>query len=200
MAISLGRILMGFILGTSSGVILGLFMGRITALKQFVDPIISLFRNLSPTAMIPLAIIWFGIGETSKYFIIFWGTFFFVLIPTMGAVQSVPDVRVRAARSLGAKTLQIFFQVVVPSATPTMIVTIRAALGGAFMSVVAAELVAATSGIGYFIDQGRILFQTDRVIIGLAVLATSGYCVDRAYRELTRKLLPNYKEEVAAKW
>lgn len=200
MLVSLGRILIGFGIGTGAGTLLGLFMGRIYTLRLFVDPVIDLFRNLSPTAMIPLAIIWFGIGESPKYFIITWGVFFYVLIPTIGAVGSAPVVRIMAAQSLGAKKLQVFFRVVIPSALPVMLPTIRTALGSAFASLIAAELVAATSGIGFFIDQGRILFRTDRIFIGLAVLAVTGYLVDRAYRAITDKFLHSFSEGAASRW
>ncbi len=102
MAASLTRVVVGFALGSALGIVLGVIMGRIRAVHDLLDPVIEFFRFLSPTAMIPIAVIWFGIGETSKYFLIFWGTFFIVLINAIHGVMATPWARVRAAECLGA--------------------------------------------------------------------------------------------------
>src|SRR5437660_11034863 len=115
-SISMSRILVGFFSGSLIGVIFGVLLGRIRVLHDLLDPIMELLRYLSPTAMIPIAVIWFGIGELSKYFLIFWGTFFIVLINTTAGVMRAPIIRQRAAQCLGATPLQIFLLVVIPSA------------------------------------------------------------------------------------
>jgi NitT/TauT family transport system permease protein/taurine transport system permease protein len=118
-SISMVRVLVGFVSGSLAGIVLGVLLGRIRLLHDLLDPIIELLRYLSPTAMIPIAVIWFGIGEMSKYFLIFWGTFFIVLINTTAGVWRAPITRQRAAECLGANRLQIFALVVVPSAVPS---------------------------------------------------------------------------------
>ena len=107
-AISMTRVLVGFATGSLAGIITGVLLGRIRVLHDLLDPIIELLRYLSPTAMIPIAVIWFGIGEMSKYFLIFWGTFFIVVINTTAGVWRAPVARQRAAQCLGAGQLQIF--------------------------------------------------------------------------------------------
>ena len=105
--ISLVRVLIGFSLGSLAAIVMGVIMGRIRVINELLDPIIEVLRYLSPTAMIPIAVIWFGIGEQSKYFLIFWGTFFFVLINTVAGVIRTPVARQRAAQCLGANQLEI---------------------------------------------------------------------------------------------
>jgi ABC-type nitrate/sulfonate/bicarbonate transport system permease component len=105
----------------------------------------ELLRYLSPTAMIPIAVIWFGIGEMSKYFLIFWGTFFIVLVNTTAGVWRAPITRQRAAECLGANRLQIFVMVVVPSAVPYIVTGMRVAMASSFMSIIPAEIIAAVA-------------------------------------------------------
>jgi len=114
-SISMTRVMVGFVSGSLFGIVLGVLLGRIRVLHDLLDPIIELLRYLSPTAMIPIAVIWFGIGEMSKYFLIFWGTFFIVLVNTVAGVWRAPIARQRAAECLGANQLQIFALVVIPS-------------------------------------------------------------------------------------
>ena len=113
-AISLARVVVGFVTGCAAAIALGVIFGRVQLVNELLDPIIELLRYLSPTAMIPIAVIWFGIGEMSKYFLIFWGTFFIVLINTTAGVMRAPVIRQRAAECLGANALQIFVLVVIP--------------------------------------------------------------------------------------
>ena len=120
-------------------------LGRIKLVNDLLDPVIELLRYLSPTAMIPIAVIWFGIGETSKYFLIFWGTFFIVLINTTAGVMRAPVIRQRAAECLGASELQIFLLVVIPSAAPYIVTGMRIAMASSFMSIIPAEILAADS-------------------------------------------------------
>jgi len=128
-------------------------LGRIRLLHDLLDPIMELLRYLSPTAMIPIAVIWFGIGEMSKYFLIFWGTFFIVLINTTAGVWRAPVTRQRAAECLGANHLQIFVLVVIPSAVPYIVTGMRVAMASSFMSIIPAEILAADSGIGYLLQK-----------------------------------------------
>ena len=127
-SISMVRVFVGFATGSAAAIVLGVLLGRIRLLHDLFDPVIELLRFLSPTAMIPIAVIWFGIGEMSKYFLIFWGTFFIVLINTVAGVWRAPLARQRAAECLGANQLQIFVLVMIPSAVPYIVTGMRVAM------------------------------------------------------------------------
>src|SRR5207302_1894432 len=142
-AASLKAVAVGFALGSALGIVLGVLMGRIHVVHDLLDPVIEFFRFLSPTAMIPIAVIWFGIGETSKYFLIFWGTFFIVLINAIHGVMATPWARVRAAECLGATQAQIFALIVLPSAIPSIVTGMRVALASSYLSIIPAEILAA---------------------------------------------------------
>jgi NitT/TauT family transport system permease protein/taurine transport system permease protein len=190
--ISLMRVLVGFSLGSISAIVIGVIMGRLRIVNELLDPIIEFLRYLSPTAMIPIAVIWFGIGEQSKYFLIFWGTFFFVLINTIAGVMRTPIARERAAQCLGASQLQIFLTVVVPSAVPYIITGMRVAMASSFMSIIPAEMLAARSGLGYLLQVSGMLVQTDRIFVALAAISLLGFLTDRLFRFLVNRTLSRY--------
>jgi NitT/TauT family transport system permease protein/taurine transport system permease protein len=190
--ISYLRIFLGFVLGCLIGISCGLVMGNFRFMAEFLDPLIELVRPISPVAMIPIAIVWLGIGETSKYFIIAYGVFFVTWLNTLAGVRSTPLVRRRAAICLGAGQWSMFFRITLPSAVPYINTGMRVALGGAFMSVIAAEMIAANAGVGYFIMQARLLVQTDRIFVGLATIGLMGFVADRMYRLLSGKVLARY--------
>jgi ABC-type nitrate/sulfonate/bicarbonate transport system permease component len=180
--ISLSRVFVGFVAGSVTAILLGVILGRISTLHDLVDPVVELLRYLSPTAMIPIAVIWFGIGEMSKYFLIFWGTFFIMLVNTTAGVLRTPLARQRAAQCLGASQLEIFAYIVVPSAVPYIITGMRVAMASAFMSIIPAEILAADSGIGYLLQNSSMLLQTDRIFVALLTISVLGFLCDRALR------------------
>jgi NitT/TauT family transport system permease protein/taurine transport system permease protein len=190
--ISLMRVLIGFSLGSISAIVIGVIMGRLRIVNELLDPIIEFLRYLSPTAMIPIAVIWFGIGEQSKYFLIFWGTFFFVLINTIAGVMRTPVARERAAQCLGANELQIFLTVVIPSSVPYIITGMRVAMASSFMSIIPAEMLAARSGLGYLLQVSGMLVQTDRIFVALAAISLLGFLTDRLFRFLVNRTLSRY--------
>jgi ABC-type nitrate/sulfonate/bicarbonate transport system permease component len=190
--ISLLRIFVGFSLGTIMAIVLGVIMGRLRLVNELLDPIIEFLRYLSPTAMIPIAVIWFGIGEQSKYFLIFWGTFFFVLINTIAGVIHTPAARQRAAQCLGANQLQIFLIVIIPSAVPYIITGMRVAMASSFMSIIPAEMLAAQSGLGHLLQISGMLAQTDRIFVALATISLLGFASDRLFRYLVHRTLKRY--------
>jgi NitT/TauT family transport system permease protein/taurine transport system permease protein len=196
-AVSMVRILVGFALGSVVGILMGVLLGRIRLLHDLLDPIIELLRYLSPTAMIPIAVIWFGIGEASKYFLIFWGTFFIVVINTVAGVWRTPVARQRAAECLGATQLQIFLMVVIPSAVPYIVTGMRVAMASSFMSIIPAEILAADSGIGYLLQKSAMLMQTDRIFVALATICLLGFAVDRVFRLVVDRVLARYMSLVA---
>jgi NitT/TauT family transport system permease protein/taurine transport system permease protein len=196
-AISMVRVLVGFVSGSLLGIVLGVVLGRVRLLHDLLDPIMELLRYLSPTAMIPIAVIWFGIGELSKYFLIFWGTFFIVLVNTTAGVWRAPLTRQRAAECLGANRLQIFLLVVVPSAVPYIITGMRVAMASSFMSIIPAEILAADSGIGYLLQKSSLLLQTNRIFVALLTICMLGFAVDRVFRLLVDRVLSRYMFYIA---
>lgn len=196
-AISLARVGVGFATGSAAAIVLGVFLGRIQVVNELLDPIIELLRFLSPTAMIPIAVIWFGIGELSKYFLIFWGTFFIVLINTTAGVMRAPVIRQRAAQCLGASPLQIFLRVVIPSAAPYIVTGMRIAMASSFMSIIPAEILAADSGIGFLLQQSSVLLQTNRIFVALLTICVLGFVFDRLFRIAVDRMLSRYMSYIA---
>jgi len=192
---SLSRIGIGFIVGSATAIVLGLLMGRIPAVSDFMQPITQPLRFLSPTAMIPIAIVWFGIGEMSKYFLVVYGTFFVVLINTIAGVASTPTTRIRAAQTLGASEFQIFRKVILPSAVPYLVAGMRIALASAFMAIIPAEMLAADNGLGYMLLQAGMLVQTNKIFVALAMISVLGFMVDGLFRLVTGRALRRYLQE-----
>ena len=196
-AISMTRVVVGFATGSLAGIITGVLLGRFRVMHDLLDPILELLRYLSPTAMIPIAVIWFGIGELSKYFLIFWGTFFIVVINTTAGVWRAPVARQRAAECLGASQLQIFVLVVIPSAVPYIVTGMRVAMASSFMSIIPAEILAADLGIGYLLQKSSMLLQTNRIFVALLTICVLGFIVDRIFRFFVDRVLARYMSFVS---
>jgi NitT/TauT family transport system permease protein/taurine transport system permease protein len=197
-SISMSRVLVGFVVGSLAAIVFGVLLGRLQLLHDLLDPIIELMRYLSPTAMIPIAVIWFGIGELSKYFLIFWGTFFIVLVNTIAGVWRAPIARQRAAECLGANQMQIFVLVVIPSAAPYIVTGMRVAMASSFMSIIPAEILAADSGIGYLLQKSSMLLQTNRIFVALLTICLLGFAFDRIFRFLVARTLARFMSFVTA--
>ena len=193
-AISLERVLVGYAAGCIAGIVIGALMGRVPLIGRLADPILQLVRPISPVALVPLSIIWFGIGDLSKYFIIFYGVVIIMIINTAAGVTSTPAIRLNAARCLGASPWQILRRVVLPSAVPSILTGMRVALGFAFMGIVAAELIAAQSGIGYLIMQSRTLLRTDTMFVGLVTLGILGALLDGCFKVAVDRTMRRYME------
>jgi ABC-type nitrate/sulfonate/bicarbonate transport system permease component len=175
---SLGRVLAGFFLATLLAIPLGILAGMNTMMFNSVDPIIELFRPIPVLALLPLAILWFGIGESSKIFIITYAAFFPIFINTLAGVKYSDPTLIQVASTLGASRTQIFYRVVLMSALPSLAVGIRLGLGFAFLALVAAELIASTRGLGYLIMDARLTFQTDVSMVGIVSLGILGYSMN----------------------
>jgi NitT/TauT family transport system permease protein/taurine transport system permease protein len=192
--ISLERVLVGYAAGCALGIVIGTLMGRIPIVAQFVDPLLQLLRPISPVALVPLSIIWFGIGDLSRYFIIFYGVVIIIIINTAAGVAAVPNIRLNAAKCLGARSGQIFLRIVIPSAVPYILTGMRVALGFAFMGIVAAEMIAAQSGIGYLIMQSRALLRTDIMFVGLVTLGVLGAIIDGCFKLAINRTMKRFME------
>lgn len=181
--ISLGRVVSAWCLSAIVAVPLGLAMGRSRRLEKLIDPFVELFRPISPLAWIPLAILWFGIGETGKIFIIFIATFFPILLNTVSGVKGVDPVLIRAGQVLGCTNESTLFRkVILPAAMPTILVGFRIAFGTGWAAIIAAELVAAQSGLGYLIADGMEILRSDLVLVGMMVIGILGVCIDSIFR------------------
>ena len=190
------RILTGWGLGVAVGIPLGILMGHFRSVRQLLDHYIEFFRYVPPIAFVPLAVIWLGPDELSKIALIFYTTVFIVTINTMAGVQSTDEIRLRAARALGAGPLRTVLTVVVPSTVPFMVTGARLAMGNSFLTIVSAEIVAAQEGLGALIWTARNYGRTEWVFVGIITLGLLGYAFDRLVRYGTRRLLKRYRVSV----
>jgi NitT/TauT family transport system permease protein/taurine transport system permease protein len=189
---SMMRVGVGLVLGALAGVVVGLLIGRVRPVAALVDPVLQVMRNLSPTAMIPIALVWFGIGEQAKFFLIFWGSFFIIAVNTTAGVHATPRTRIRGAQCLGASELRIFVAIMLPSALPYIIAGIRLGVASAFMTIIPAEILAAQKGLGALLQQASLNGQVDRMFVALAIVAVLGYSTDRAVRYLAERTFRRY--------
>jgi ABC-type nitrate/sulfonate/bicarbonate transport system permease component len=188
-AASLLRVCAGFLLATAIAVPLGILCGWYRTLFNIVDPIVELFRPIPVLALLPLAILWFGIGESSKIFLITYGAFFPIFINTMSGVRFVDPVFVQAAESLGATRLQIFRRVILMAAMPDIATGLRLGLGFSFLTIVAAEMIASQRGLGYLIVDTQLTFQTDRTLVATLMFGILGFLMGMLLLKLERVLL-----------
>jgi len=179
---SLGRIFLSWTLAAAVAIPLGIAMGRSERMDRFVRPFVELFRPISPIAWIPLAILWFGIGLSGKVFIIFIGSFFPALLNTIAGVKGVPPILITAAKTFGCSPVQLTTRVCIPAALPTIATGLRISFGTAWMTIIAAEMVAAKSGLGYMIIDGMEILRSDIVIVGMAVIGLLGFFFDSIFR------------------
>lgn len=187
---SLYRIGVGFVLAAAIGIPLGVAMGRSRVLFQAVDPFVEFFRPVPPLAYIPLLVVWFGIDQTPKIVLIAVGTAPIIIINAMSGVKSIPPVRLRAAECLGASRMQMFFRVVLPSALPEIFTGLRVANGVAWTCLVAAELIAANSGLGWLVQSAGQALRVPTVIVGIVLIGIFGYATELIVRVLERILVP----------
>jgi NitT/TauT family transport system permease protein len=186
---SVSRTLIGFALAVIIGAPLGLAMGYYRWVDRALRPILSFLRPIPPIAYIPLAVLYLGLGELSKIALIFFASFIYVTINAEAGARSVPEILLRAARSLGLNPLQVFRRVVLVSALPSLFAGLRVALGVSWAVVVAAELLAAQSGLGYMIRNAANFFDLGTVYIGIVIIGTIGFLLDTLVVTVQRRLL-----------
>ncbi|MGV1831073.1 ABC transporter permease subunit [Agrobacterium vitis] len=187
---SLFRIGVAAILAIVAGIPIGLLMGLNRWAKGILDTPIEFYWPLPPLSYLPLMIIWLGIGETSKIMVLFLAMFAPICLSAQAGVKSVPIERVNAARSLGASRWQLFSSIVFPSALPEILTGIRIGLGIGWGTLVAAELIASTRGIGYMIMSASQFLATDVVFVGIAIISVCAFAFGAAIRLLERVLVP----------
>lgn len=186
--VSLGRILSGFVLGSIAGITIGSIMASSRIIKDLVSPIIEVTRPLPPLAFIPLFIVWFGIGEASKVILVTIGVVPIMAIATLSALEAVPVELLHAGRVLGASPWHNLLHVRVRAALPAIITGMRIAMGISWTSIVAVEMIAATSGVGYVILQAGNYLVTNLVFTGIIIIAVLGLVLDSLLRLLARRV------------
>jgi ABC-type nitrate/sulfonate/bicarbonate transport system permease component len=189
---SLQRILIGFFTGSLLGIPIGLAIGSFALVRRILEPWTEFLRFIPSVAMITIAVIWFGIGEESKIFLIIYTTIFVVILNTAAGVGAISPNKIRAARALGASSAQVFAFVALPATVPYILTGMRLAMANSFVTIVAAELIASDVGLGRMLWNGRLYMLVDEIFVALVTLGLLGFCADRLFRVLVRRLAGNY--------
>lgn len=186
---SLFRVIAGFLIGLLLALPLGLVMGANQPIYRLLNPLIQILRPIPPIAYIPLAILWFGLGNPPSFFLIAIGAFFPVLMNTIAGVRQVDGIYLRAARNLGASQLTIFTRVILPAATPYILAGVRIGIGTAFIVVIVSEMIAVNDGLGFRILEAREFMWSDKIIAGMITIGLIGLAIDSAVSHLNNYLL-----------
>lgn len=196
MLMSTQRVLIGVCLGVAAAVPVGFCLGWYKVLRGFVDPVINFFRALPPIALIPLVIVYFGIGETAKTVILFYAAFFAGVIVMYEGIAQVNPIYIKVSRTLGATDMEIFRKVIIPLTVPHILTAVRVALGVAWATLVAAELIAAQQGLGAMIQDASAFFQLDIIYVGIICIGFIALVMDTVLRLATSRLV-SWQERIA---
>lgn len=189
-AISTWRVVAGWALSAVIALPLGLLIGSFRSVQALLEPLTDFIRYMPAVAFIPLVMLWVGIDESSKVAIIFIGTFFQMVLMVAEDVRRVPMAQIEAAQTMGATRAEIIDKVIVPSAKPALVDTLRVTMGWAWTYLVVAELVAANSGLGYAVLKAQRFLQTDKIFAGILIIGVIGLLIDQGFRWLHRKAFP----------
>ncbi len=188
--ISVQRVLLGFLLGCLVGIPMGFALALSRVMNRILDPIVEFFRPMPPLALIPLVILWLGIGETAKVFLLFLAALWIMALATRSGAMSTNISKVHAAYTLNATKVQILFKIILPNTLPEIFTGMRVSMGVCWGTVVAAELVAAESGIGMMIMVASKFLSTDIVVLGVILISVIAYSIDIFMRFLEAKFVP----------
>ncbi|TXN60859.1 ABC transporter permease [Methylobacterium sp. WL6] len=189
LAASLARVFGGFALAAAAALPLGLLIGRVPLMRALLDPTFQILRPVPVTAWLPLAMILFGLGPRSAYFLVFLGAFYPILVNTIFGVRSVEPRLFEAAAMLGCTGTAQFARVVLPAALPSIFTGLRLGLGFAWVVIVVGEMTGVQTGLGAIIMEARQLSRTEIVICGMVVIGVAGFVSDRIVMEIGRRLL-----------
>lgn len=187
--VSLSRVLKGWLLGIVFAIPAGLCIGNFKWVGSIFEPFLNFFRFVPAIGFITLFLLWFGVGEQSKTALIFYAVIFPVTVNTIAGVRSVDHALVEASESMGASAARTFFHVVIPSAIPNIFTGVRLGLSGAITCIVAAEMLAASEGVGYLIYTSRLYYRTDWIFTGIFTLGLIGLLADQLLRFLGKRFL-----------
>lgn len=190
--ISVRRVLEGWLLGSAIAIPLGVLAGTSRIVRAVLDPYIHFFRAVPALALVSLFLLWFGIGETSKVYLIAWACIFTVIVTTAEAASGVSRDKIDAARCFGASRSQTLWQVIVPATVPGIFTGMRLGLSTAYLVVVASEALAANSGIGWLVWNARTYFRTDQIFLGVFCFGVLGFVSDRIWRLLGRTVFSRF--------
>lgn len=185
---SLTRMLIPYAVGGLLGVFIGILIGWYRVCEAVLMPYIQTLRPIPPIAWIPLSILWFGFAEMSKYFLIFLACFFTIALTTAKGVRSVDDTLVRAARMLGANDRQLFTTIVLPTTVPYIFSGLQVALGSAWATIVAAEMIRSSEGVGWLIVSGQEIGNMVQIMVGIVAIALTGLLITTLMRMAEQKL------------
>lgn len=171
---SMTRVCVGYFAGTVTGILTGLALGRMATLNASVGVLFDFLKGIPPIALVPLVIIWFGIGELSKYIIIAYIVWVVVTISTAAGAREIPAVRVRAGQIFGLAGFTLFYRIILPSSLIYIVSGMRSSIGFAFVALVSAELIGANTGIGQVVMSARFSLQTEKMLVALLVLGLLG--------------------------
>ncbi|MDB5799460.1 MAG: binding-protein-dependent transport system inner rane component [Rhodocyclales bacterium] len=188
--ISIYRVVGGWALSALVALPVGLAIGTFRPVQALLEPLTDFIRYMPAVAFIPLVMLWVGIDEGSKIAIIFIGTFFQMVLMVAEDVRRVPTAQIEAAQTMGATRMELIEKVIVPSAKPALVDTLRITMGWAWTYLVVAELVAASSGLGYAILKAQRFLQTDKIFAGILLIGAIGLCIDQMFRFLHRRAFP----------
>lgn len=191
--ISLYRILAGFLLAAILAIPLGIVAATSPRTEAFMVPLVNFVRYLPVSALIPLMILYFGIGDFEKMAVIFVGTFFQLVLMVQDTVSAVPGDLLKAAATLGAQGRTVYTRVLLPASMPGIMDNLRICMGWAWTYLVVAELVAANSGLGFMILRSQRFLQTDRIFAGLIIIGCLGIATDYLFKKLSKTLFPWYE-------
>ena len=183
---SISIVIKGFVAGAVLGLVIGALMGFFAPVNRFFSVMLNGFRQIPPLAWIPLLILWFGISDTSKIILIAFGSFYPMLLNVISGIHETPEPYLEFAKNYKVKKKDIFLKILLPSALPSVFVGLRLGASTAWMSIVAAEMIAATRGVGYQINNARNMLRTDMVICYMIVIGVVGGLMDYAIRRAAR--------------
>ena len=186
---SMYRVVVGFVVGAGLALPLGLVMGASPRVYAWLNPLAQVLRPIPPIAYIPLAILWFGLGNPPAIFLIAIGAFFPVLINTIAGVRQVDGIYLRAARNLGASQSTLFLRVILPASVPYILSGVRIGIGTAFIVVIVSEMIAVNNGLGFRILEAREYFWSDKIIAGMISIGMLGLAIDMGVNKLNNYLL-----------
>lgn len=187
--VSLIRVLEGFAIALAAGFVLGVLVSVFPRFETFTDLLIQIVRPIPPIAWIPLAILWFGIGQSSKVFIIFLGAFFPIFVNTVDGIKNIDSRYYELVQVYEVPTLEMIRSITIPGALPSITTGIRLGLGNAWVCVVAAEMIGATSGVGFMLADGRSLSRPDVVILGMLIVGIFGKLMDDVLKVIREKII-----------
>jgi NitT/TauT family transport system permease protein len=187
-AASLGRVMAGFVMGIVAAVVLGFLIGWFRTIRMLMDTVINFFRALPPIALIPLMIIFFGIGETSKIIVLTYASFFPALVVIYQSLVGLDPIYVRVGRTLGSTNMELFRKIILPQLVPHIITACRVSLGVCWATLVAAELIAAQKGIGAMMVEAQNFFQMPPLVLGIMLIGAISLTMDGVVRFVERRV------------